>query len=455
MMKKQDRIWKFLFFSLLLVLFFLFYFIIIKMPLMGEDFALRTTNIYTSATISEIINKIISQMSGWNMRIGEQISIFFCSIDKSIFNLLNPMLTVLYFYLFYVFCEGSLTIKSYKKAIFVILLAFSLIFLCMPVIGELFFWLTGSCNYFWACMIVLLFLIPYRLYLFNERIEFSRKKQIYLILYTVFFGFFSGMSNENVSGTLLVMLTILLVARKFIFHRKNPIWSYIGFGSLIVGTTVLLTAPSTALRIKFYNEIYQVKNVTMETYISRIENIIQSFFSSNSIIILFCISVIMLIIWVFNWKRKKIVSTEDNKNTWICLFFLIVGILSVGAIVLTPYVEKRSFLFFMTLWFMFVIRLSMNYFSKYEKIFIIVGIFIFSFSMLTYRKVYSEYSHFSREWEEVDTVIKSAYYNGQTEVIVKHPNYGDSRILYYNGIGYLKTNSPYQQHFYGINIIFQ
>ncbi len=125
-----------------------------------------------------------------------------------------------------------------------LLLAGSMIILFQPALGEVFFWRTGSTNYMWGMCLLLTFVFPLRCYV----------------------------CGRDLLGNVGVIIWNKL-------HRKKaPIWIFTSFISFSSGFFYMLKAPSTAIRVAYYNQIYETTDFHIKDYFSRIPNIVNRFF---------------------------------------------------------------------------------------------------------------------------------------------------------------------------------
>lgn len=185
----------------LLVVIFAFLLIInFLTPLMGEDIALtafpkgyQVSNLYE--LFSGLYRRIYTQVTTWNVRIGEQLSIVFSCFDKAVFNILNSIVTMCYFWLVYQYAFKRKFIFTIRNAVY-LLFVFSLVLLFQPVLGQIFFWRTGSTNYLWGLCILLGFALPLRYYVGFESIDLIGNSKIKLFAVSIV-GFFAGFTNEN------------------------------------------------------------------------------------------------------------------------------------------------------------------------------------------------------------------------------------------------------------------
>lgn len=164
-----------------------------------------------------------------------------------VFNLLNTMVYFLYIYLMYAMIVGR---SNEKKYLLFVLLFFSVWFI-IPSYGDTILWLMGSVNYLWGTTIVLLFLLPYRLWVDKKR------SLVKIIVYSFFFfisGIIAGWTNENTVVAVLIMLIMFLIYYfKNMQYKPYPlIGGFIGF---CIGSYFLLSAPGNFNRAGEHMEL--------------------------------------------------------------------------------------------------------------------------------------------------------------------------------------------------------
>ncbi|MBR3722730.1 MAG: hypothetical protein IKN12_08170, partial [Selenomonadaceae bacterium] len=103
------------------------------------------------------------------------------------------------------------------------------LFFCTPAFGEDFLWLMGSCNYMWGIIIVLAFLIPFRIQIEKDSDIFKHKKRFVTAMFV--FGVIAAATNENTSVAILAMILVFmyLIRRKCGYVFKW-MWTALGGG---------------------------------------------------------------------------------------------------------------------------------------------------------------------------------------------------------------------------------
>ena len=340
-------------------------------PLMGEDYVLVAfPKDYTPSSFIELVTmalfRIQDQMTNWNIRIGEQLSILFSCFDKVVFNVANSVIALAYLFLIYIYAFKK-TIAFTLKEAFYLLTEFFLIILFQPALGELFFWRTGSTNYLWAICLLLTFSLPIWHYVgpqSKDIIGNSLWKSFFLLI----LGFFSGFTNEN---TVIVILALYAIVIGNNVHKrvKTPVWIYLSSFSLLIGFLCMYKAPSTTKRIQYYNNLYNAGDIDLSTYLNRAYNIVRRFGHDNLALIVITTAVIVLYITFYFYRNKKILPlfTENNSILWL----LCLSSLSCAALVMSPYIETRAFLlpdFFMTACIIYYLERIFSYLKRAPKV---------------------------------------------------------------------------------------
>lgn len=327
----------------ILVIFILVFFLVINFltPLMGEDYTLVAFpgNYEPSCLIQNMLQRIKNQMEGWNVRVGEQLSIVFSCFDKMLFNIANSFMAIWYLCLIniYAFKNKAFSNEHLGWNIFI---SFSMIILFQPALGEIFFWRTGSTNYLWGICILLTFGIPIRYYIGYESIDIMGKSYLKRIM-LIILGFFAGFTNENTVAMFLVMYIGVMIYDR-VKKKQTPSWIYLSFVSLLVGFTFMIKAPSTAIRVNFYNDLYGIGELNFNDYVLRAQNVIVRFFADNKWFVIITLVCIIL-------GLSALISADKNYINEIIIHSEVLGMLlltsvSCGALIMSPYIETRAFL---------------------------------------------------------------------------------------------------------------
>lgn len=204
-------------------------------PLLADDFGYALKNSWI-----DIFKREFQQYMGWGGRsVAHILARIFLSLPKAIFNIVNSLVFVGMTLLMYFHAKGNTKLDSPTVYLFVV----ASVFLFVPTFGQTVLWVTGSCNYLWMMTLVLLFLLPFRLQLEDEKAVHK-----FFPMGMFFLGVLAGWTNENTGGAAILCALLLLGIRKIIYKRKIPLWMILGVLGSFIGFMVLVLAPGNALR---------------------------------------------------------------------------------------------------------------------------------------------------------------------------------------------------------------
>lgn len=206
---------------------------------------------------------------------------------------------------------------------------FVLLWFTIPDFGASVLWKSGSANYLWMAVIILAFLLPYRLYQNDP----SKDKNSNLKLVTMsIFGLFAGCTNEN-SGGAMILLAIMFIAYYKIKKISIPKWSIAGVVSSILGFVILIAAPGN----------YRIPSkATFEQLLMRASNVYKQ--SVTLFFILLIVFVIVLIMYIINKYNSDTKDTYTNANSLftVASFYLISSVAASAAIILAALQPERT-----------------------------------------------------------------------------------------------------------------
>ncbi|OPH47144.1 hypothetical protein BC351_11595 [Paenibacillus ferrarius] len=162
--------------------------------------------------------------------------------SKLLRSFLNALVYVALIYLIYWHSQGKKL--KFSRNVSIVLLIALLCWVSLPSFGETTIWLIGSVNYLWTTVIMLLFLIPYRLKLLSNAVFV--KDNIIQLLGMFIMGILAGWSNENTSLLVLILTAIAVVY--FLQKRMMGKWMLAGFAGTMIGYLFLILAPGNMVR---------------------------------------------------------------------------------------------------------------------------------------------------------------------------------------------------------------
>ncbi|MEF9991950.1 MAG: DUF6056 family protein [Romboutsia sp.] len=279
-----------------------------------ENF-MPTSDVKRITSLSDIANSMYNHYNIWGGRITAHILVqLFLMFGKTVFNVINSMGFVLLALLVY------LHSNSFKKLNpLLILFIIIMMWFFIPQFGASILWVSGSGNYLWSTIIILVFLLPYRLYIEDNKYF---KDNIINILIMSVVGIFAGWTNENTGGA-MIFIQLLFIGYYILNKIKLPKWSISGLIASLIGFALLVLAPGNYVRPN--------KPKALLTKLSEL--------GANSYETMFIpifLLTILLIIYISNKSNKTI------KDLFVPVTYLIASIASVVVLIVPPYAPQRT-----------------------------------------------------------------------------------------------------------------
>lgn len=165
-------------------------------------------------------------------------AMLFLTVPKGVFNLANALVFTLGLGL-----QGRFLRVWGRERL--LPLAAALLWLCLPVYGQVFFWLDGACNYSWGLTLALAVLLPfYRAACGDAPCWPLWKKLAFLPL-----CFASGAYSEHISLSLLAAAFFLLLLRS-LTEKRAARYPLLAFCVLALGYLSLMLSPTMRLMLK-------------------------------------------------------------------------------------------------------------------------------------------------------------------------------------------------------------
>lgn len=262
---KSNKVWySTLWFFVIALSFAILLFLNILTPLISDDITYLFVFGETDR-ISSIADVIQSQINHYYMWGGRSVVHFIAQVllmlPSYVADILNTMMYLVYVSLIYYHIKG----KDRKNSLSLFVLINMAIWFFQPVFGDTILWTTGASNYLWGTTIILLFLIPYRIYNGTES-----KLSLNLVLACTLFvwGVMAGWTNENTAGAMILMVVLFLL-----YYRSNrwrvPVWGVFGLIGSLIGFSIMILAPGNferaggATSLDLYVFAYRLFNYTL------------------------------------------------------------------------------------------------------------------------------------------------------------------------------------------------
>lgn len=190
-----------------------------------------------------------------------------------------------------------------------------LMWLCLPHFGEVAVWKSGSTVYLWSGFFILLFLLPYNLYMAG-RFSWGRIMALPMML----LGIPAGWSVENFAVTTVCITAVL----SFWSYKKGhmPLWMPAGCAGAVLGFIGILAAPGNYVR---YGEQSGGKGILIH---------IGNQFAGNGEMLMYLLPAILLLLLAWhvlqqNLTDRKVIPFAAQKSSftssqWVMLLIILV-----------------------------------------------------------------------------------------------------------------------------------
>ena len=422
---KRRLVWCVIFFFCFTVLLSLN----ILTPLISDDFAYLF--IYgEDVRISSIGDIVQSQRNHYFMWGGRSIVHFIAQLllmlPPLVADLLNAMAYMGYILLIYLHIRGR-----GRNSMSLFILVNLAVWFMQPVFGDTFLWITGSANYLWGTFLILLFLLPYRLY---QGKRGGLTTQFLASLGLFLFGVIAGWTNENTAGAMILIIVFLL----FYFHSKKwsiPMWSMAGLIGVLIGYTIMILAPGNLVRAG------DASSLNLFILVYRLFNCTLMFFEYCGSLIL--VSLITLILY-YHYP-----NSEKKESLPLAFIYVIAAVAAVYAMLLSPSFPRRA-LFGVVTYLMIgcgILFNNLNARYKFLKqiIYVVVLVGVVSF-IFTFYQAFKETKSFRDTVDQREIIIKEA----------KETGISSCEFEQYMGGKYTHGEDPYSEvlmsRYYGIKI---
>ncbi|MCR5449974.1 MAG: DUF6056 family protein [Solobacterium sp.] len=289
--------------SMLCVFFLLFILNILTVPTLDD------LGYQINSGLLDILHREYVQYMTWTGRtVAHLIARSFLALPKIIFNICNSLCFVHLCSLVCSHAEGKRHSDNWQ----LFLISALLIWLFAPLFGQTCLWETGSCNYLWTTMIVMQFLLNYRLADSGEENDHS-------LLWMFAAGIPAGWTNENTGGALIMMIIFFTVVQWY--RKRLRGWMLAGLAGTFTGFAALLLAPGNQVRaLDFASTNGKAYDLIHDFY-----GMLEVFQDGQTCLWLLIAAGIGLML-----VQKKYGAVR------ISLFYAVSGAAAVGAIILSP-----------------------------------------------------------------------------------------------------------------------
>lgn len=347
-----------------LLVFGMMYILNYNYPLFLDDYVYSF--IYLSDKRVESVTDILeSQYIHYFAHGGRNVVHFICQfllmLNFSWTSILNTAAYVVFIYLIYLIVN-----KKNKLNPVLFFLCHVLVWFLQPGFCQAVLWKTGSANYLWGMLIVLMFIYPYYNYYRNS----NTSNNIFKVVLFLFAGIIAGWTNENISIALIsyiVGLILLLKIEKIVI----PKWTISGLIGVIMGCAIMFLAPGNYERMSFLREYVEAHGSSMkDLYIYNIKSLLNySLFTILPLIVLYIGGFIIL-----NRQNKDV--WKDNKVIISSLLFIVAGFVAFFGLLASPTSDARALFGTIILFIIPVVLIYANIDFNLKRIFYIFNLIV-------------------------------------------------------------------------------
>ena len=383
----------------------------------ADDYAYMYS--FADGTRITSFNEIISsQIQHYNTVNGKFIAHVFAQsflmLPPLVFDFINSLAFVFLIILMCLFVDENKQGLNIK--LFLILSVFMLTFL--PAFAEVCLWTTGSANYLYGIIFILLFLMPYR---YKNAQTHKKSQSIILAVLMFVFGCIAGASSES-----NVVMAIIIIILELIYYRikniKYDAWNFTGLAGMFVGLFSLLLSPGTASRVDTLGGGFNIP-----VWINRFINY---FFEM--------IVVYGVFLFIFILLFSIALKNKENKNLFQSIIFMITAILGILLMVILPTFPKRawsgSFVFLL-------ISVGNIYLSAKPNLNVsklvqnTLAIFIIVYGVSAYWDIFFAVKNRGEEYDNRQAHIQQQIENGDTDITIQKFD-GDGQYVLCDGLQY-------------------
>jgi hypothetical protein len=191
--------------------------------------------------------------------------------------------------------------------------------------GQTVMWLTGSCNYLWCGTIILLAILPFRLY---EEKQTKLLNSIWFALAMSPIFFISGITNENTAGAMILIMVMFSV----VYFKRNlgiPAFAFTAIFFSVSGFLCMIFAPGNSLRVENESAVAEVTMmVGSNPIITRLSYFAYNLYALMPLVILAAIAFVLL--------KNEIDRNEKDRKALVNFGIFTVAATAAMVVMLAP-----------------------------------------------------------------------------------------------------------------------
>lgn len=332
---------------------------------------------------------------------------------------------------------------------FVLIITALALWIGQPAFPTTVLWLTGSANYLWGTLIIVLFIYPFCTNYLQQKDSDSIWKTAILFIG----GILAGWTNENMSIAMLFFIIALLILMKY---NKIPIpkWAMAGLTGVIIGCGFLLLAPGNFARLAYITP-HEVEIHGATSFLSTLgirASVLWNYFTKY---LLFPSAVYFILFYIY----IKFNSRDKNKKIiQLSLLFFVSAFVAHLAMIATPTYPQRAMFGIISFIIIAILILYANIEFRTAGLkaanLIVILLMIISFAIEYYRD-YRYLTLVDNFWKERALFVEQEKERGVKDVVFEdHFNIFKSNFEFYDFASFTDNwlNNAYARY-YGVNSV--
>lgn len=404
----QDKIAKAIFFLLVLLFGGLILLLNLVYPLYADDWGYHfMTGSELTRRITSISDIFVSQYNHYFLHGGRSvvhiIGEFLLLVKGRWTDILNSLAYISFVLVIY-------KISNIKEAVNASLffLINIMIWFFQPAFGQTILWITGSANYLWGTLIIILYLYMYC----KAFLSMDSKDSMLRTLGMFLFGIIAGWTNENTAFGMIVFIGLILLYKK-IQKEDIKVWMIVGLIGSIIGYILMISAPGNYVR---YDEVVSddTQGMSISFYLNRCMPVIFDFFKNALMLVM-----IYLLLLVTYLKFEK---NRNNKVIVLSIIFCLAAVAADVVMIASPEFPPRVWFGIITFFIIAIGILYANittkslYISAVKTILIVFSLIYFG---LSYQRGYKDVSKINDVFKKREQIINEQADKANFEFVSK------------------------------------
>lgn len=376
----------------------------------------------------ELFGSMANHWRLWGGRVTVHFFLQFAFLlGRDFFDVFNSIMFIVLGILIYLHVCGK---KSLNIPLLITI--FATVFLFVPQPGSTILWKSGSANYLWSSVLIMVMTLIFKKHLDDKNaIKDNNRNRILLLLY----GLLIGCANEN-SGCALIVAIIMFTVFYKIKYNNIPKWCYFALAGTVISYILLVVAPGNYIRTE---EMYPGVNYGIPYLVEYTIKITR--LTKEHIGTIVTVAIFTFILSIKKQKDLKAYISEYG----VQIIFLCFSFISVYSLVLSPAYPERCWMFaFVYLVIIIGLNLSKIEEGKYavliKKLYIFLMICLSFNAISAYNEAYYDIKDTKACIDDHAEQIREQLKNGKMDVSVHSfpESVGKYNSFTYNG--YLTFN---------------